>query len=186
MKNRIGLIFLIIACLLSVSIAFLYRFPFRIQDPWNSLYVGFFRYEMPFSQHMLWDKGKSVSLESFCFSYRYEYPNIYTYGASGYTKLCISPFREYVEKVVNSVYYKNNPELYGSNAYSSLEELQYAYGDKLRIKINLKNLSSEDQNIFLELKKEVEETPMKMERYLKRYNYDEKKDREVIEALKWL
>ncbi|EJP28911.1 hypothetical protein HMPREF1147_1145 [Selenomonas sp. FOBRC9] len=52
--------------------------------------------------------------------------------------------------------------------------------------MNLEDLSSEDQNIFLELKKEAEETPMKMEYYLNRYNYDENKSREVIETLKRL
>lgn len=186
MKKHLLLSSILLLFLAFFSIFFLYQYPFRIRDPVDSLYIGLFSYEMPFSQRMLLDKDKFVSLESFCFAYYYDSPYLYTYGASGYTKLCISPFGEHVEKVVNTTYYKNNPELCGSNVYSSLEELQYAYGDKLQIKVSLNDLSSEDQNIFLKLKKEVEESPEKIERYLKRYDNDEEKGREVIEALSLL
>lgn len=118
--------------------------------------IAGFRYQLFFRDRVLADTKKNVALEMRCYAYKYKFPYLYSYGESGYTKICVIPLFTKVEKIIN--YASDNRVAWEmhSNLISNLVHLQEAYGSSLILIENLNDISIEDKKIFLELRKRGE------------------------------
>jgi hypothetical protein len=92
-----------------------------------------------------------VSIEPFIFSSRFQPPYLYTYGVSGYTKTNVVPFGK-VEKLANILYYDTVPDENTGPFESTLELLKKKYGSQLVLIDSPQDISSEDYQIYQELR----------------------------------
>ena len=131
-----------------------YITPFYLMEATN---IAGFRYQMYFHDQVLADTYENVALEMHCYAYEYKFPYLYSYGESGYTKICVIPLFTRIEKIVN--YASDRRFSWGmhSNLISNLEHLQEAYGTNLILIESLDDISIEDKKVFLELRRRGEE-----------------------------
>ena len=147
--------------------------------------IAGFRYQMYFHDQVLADTYENVALEMHCYAYEYKFPYLYSYGESGYTKICVIPLFTRIEKIVN--YASDRRFSWGgpSKLVSNLKDLQEAYGSSLILIEDLDDISIEDKKIFLELRRQGE---ARKQRSLKRAKTRQEKDiikdlDEISEAL---
>ena len=60
--------------------------------------IAGFRYQLFFRDRVLADTYEDVAIEMRCYAYEYNFPYLYSYGESGYTKICVIPLFTRVEK----------------------------------------------------------------------------------------
>ena len=140
--------------------------------------IAGFRYQMYFHDQVLSDTHKQLALEMNCYAYEYKFPYLYSYGESGYTKICVIPLFTKIIKIEN---YASDARMSWdgpSNLVSNLKDLQEAYGSSLILIEDLDDISIEDKKIFLELKRRGEGSK---NRSLERAKNDQEK--EVIKDL---
>ena len=118
--------------------------------------IAGFRYQMYFHDQVLSDTYENVALEMHCYAYEYKFPYLYSYGESGYTKICVIPLFTRIEKIVNYASDRRFSWDGPSNLVSNLKDLQEAYGSSLILIEDLDDISIEDKKIFLELKRRGE------------------------------
>ena len=118
--------------------------------------IAGFRYQMYFHDQVLADTYENVALEMHCYAYEYKFPYLYSYGESGYTKICVIPLFTRIEKIVNYASDRRFSWDGPSNLVSNLKDLQEAYGSSLILIEDLDDISIEDKRIFLELKRRGE------------------------------
>ena len=140
--------------------------------------IAGFRYQMYFHDQVLSDTYENVALEMHCYAYEYKFPYLYSYGESGYTKLCVIPLFTRIEKIVNYASDRRFSWDGPSNLVSNLKDLQEAYGSSLILIEDFDDISIEDKKIFLELKRRGEG---RKNRRLDRAKNDQKK--EIIKDL---
>ena len=120
--------------------------------------IAGFRYQMYFHDQVLADTYENVALEMHCYAYEYKFPYLYSYGESGYTKICVIPLFTKIIKIEN---YASDARMSWdgpSNLVSNLKDLQEAYGSSLILIEDLDDISIEDKKIFLELKRRGEKS----------------------------
>ena len=147
--------------------------------------IAGFRYQMYFHDQVLSDTHKQLALEMNCYAYEYKFPYLYSYGESGYTKICVIPLFTKIIKIEN---YASDARMSWdgpSNLVSNLKDLQEAYGSSLILIEDLDDISIEDKKIFLELRRQGE---ARKQRSLKRAKTSQEKDiikdlDEISEAL---
>lgn len=120
--------------------------------------IAGFRYQMYFHDQVLADTHENVALEMRCYAYEYKFPYLYSYGESGYTKICVIPLFTRIEKIVNYTSDHRFSWDMHSNLVSNLEHLQEAYGTSLILIENLDDISIEDKKVFLELRRRGEDS----------------------------
>ena len=118
--------------------------------------IAGFRYQMYFHDQVLADTYENVALEMHCYAYEYKFPYLYSYGESGYTKICVIPLFTRIEKIVNYASDRRFSWDGPSKLVSNLKDLQEAYGSSLILIEDFDNISIEDKKIFLELKRREE------------------------------
>ena len=118
--------------------------------------IAGFRYQMYFHDQVLADTYENVALEMHCYAYEYKFPYLYSYGESGYTKICVIPLFTRIEKIVNYASDRRFSWDGPSKLVSNLKDLQEAYGSSLSLIEDLDDISIEDKKIFLELKRRGE------------------------------
>ena len=118
--------------------------------------IAGFRYQMYFHDQVLSDTYENVALEMHCYAYEYKFPYLYSYGESGYTKICVIPLFTRIEKIVNYASDRRFSWDGPSNLVSNLKDLQEAYGSSLILIEDFDDISIEDKKIFLELKRRGE------------------------------
>ena len=118
--------------------------------------IAGFRYQMYFHDQVLADTYENVALEMHCYAYEYKFPYLYSYGESGYTKICVIPLFTRIEKIVNYASDRRFSWDGPSKLVSNLKDLQEAYGSSLILIEDLDDISIEDKKIFLELKRRGE------------------------------
>ena len=119
--------------------------------------IAGFRYQMYFHDQVLSDTHKQLALEMNCYAYEYKFPYLYSYGESGYTKICVIPLFTKIIKIEN---YASDARMSWdgpSNLVSNLKDLQEAYGSSLILIEDLDDISIEDKRIFLELRRRGED-----------------------------
>ena len=147
--------------------------------------IAGFRYQMYFDDQTLSDTYERRALEMNCYAHEYKFPNLYAYGESGYTKICVIPLFTKIIKIEN---YASDARMSWdgpSNLVSNLKDLQEAYGSSLILIEDLDDISIEDKKIFLELRRQGE---ARKQRSLKRAKTSQEKDiikdlDEISEAL---
>ena len=130
-----------------------YITPFYLMEATN---IAGFRYQMYFHDQVLADTHENVALEMHCYAYEYKFPYLYSYGESGYTKICVIPLFTKIIKIEN---YASDARMSldgPSKLVSNLRDLQEAYGSSLILIEDLDDISIEDKKIFLELKRRGE------------------------------
>ena len=140
--------------------------------------IAGFRYQMYFHDQVLADTHENVALEMHCYAYEYKFPYLYSYGESGYTKICVIPLFTKIIKIEN---YASDARMSldgPSKLVSNLRDLQEAYGSSLILIEDLDDISIEDKKIFLELKQRGEG---RKNRSLERGKNDQEK--EIIKDL---
>ena len=147
--------------------------------------IAGFRYQMYFHDQVLADTYENVALEMHCYAYEYKFPYLYSYGESGYTKICVIPLFTRIEKIVNYASDRRFSWDGPSKLVSNLKDLQEAYGSSLILIEDLDDISIEDKKIFLELRRQGE---ARKQRSLKRAKTSQEKDiikdlDEISEAL---
>ena len=118
--------------------------------------IAGFRYQMYFHDQVLSDTHKQLALEMNCYAYEYKFPYLYSYGESGYTKICVIPLFTKIIKIEN---YASDARMSWdgpSNLVSNLKDLQEAYGSSLFLIEDVDDISIEDKKIFSELRKRGE------------------------------
>ena len=130
-----------------------YITPFYLMEATN---IAGFRYQMYFHDQVLADTYENVALEMHCYAYEYKFPYLYSYGESGYTKICVIPLFTRIEKIVNYASDRRFSWDGPSKLVSNLKDLQEAYGSSLILIEDLDDISIEDKKIFLELKRRGE------------------------------
>ena len=140
--------------------------------------IAGFRYQMYFHDQVLADTYENVALEMHCYAYEYKFPYLYSYGESGYTKICVIPLFTRIEKIVNYASDRRFSWDGPSKLVSNLKDLQEAYGSSLILIEDFDDISIEDKKIFLELKRREEG---RKNRSLERAKNDQEK--EIIKAL---
>lgn len=118
--------------------------------------IAGFRYQMYFHDQVLADTYENVALEMHCYAYEYKFPYLYSYGESGYTKICVIPLFTRIEKIVNYASDRRFSWDGPSKLVSNLKDLQEAYGSSLILIEDFDDISIEDKKIFLELKRRGE------------------------------
>ena len=118
--------------------------------------IAGFRYQMYFHDQVLADTYENVALEMHCYAYEYKFPYLYSYGESGYTKICVIPLFTRIEKIVNYASDRRFSWDGPSKLVSNLKDLQEAYGSSLILIEDVDDISIEDKRIFLELKRRGE------------------------------
>ena len=118
--------------------------------------IAGFRYQMYFHDQVLADTYENVALEMHCYAYEYKFPYLYSYGESGYTKICVIPLFTRIEKIVNYASDRRFSWDGPSKLVSNLKDLQEAYGSSLILIEDVDDISIEDKKIFLELKRRGE------------------------------
>lgn len=152
-----------------------YITPFYLMEATN---IAGFRYQMYFHDQVLADTHENVALEMHCYAYEYKFPYLYSYGESGYTKICVIPLFTKIIKIEN---YASDARMSldgPSKLVSNLRDLQEAYGSSLILIEDLDDISIEDKKIFLELKRRGEG---RKNRSLERAKNDQEK--EIIKDL---
>ena len=119
--------------------------------------IAGFRYQMYFHDQVLADTYENVALEMHCYAYEYKFPYLYSYGESGYTKICVIPLFTRIEKIVNYASDRRFSWDGPSKLVSNLKDLQEAYGSSLILIEDLDDISIEDKRIFLELRRRGED-----------------------------
>lgn len=76
-------------------LAYSYITPVYLMESTN---IAGFRYQMYFRDRVLADTYKDVAIEMRCYAYEYNFPYLYSYRESGYTKICVIPLFTRVEK----------------------------------------------------------------------------------------
>lgn len=140
--------------------------------------IAGFRYQMYFHDQVLADTYENVALEMHCYAYEYKFPYLYSYGESGYTKICVIPLFTRIEKIVNYASDHRFSWDGPSKLVSNLKDLQEAYGSSLILIEDFDDISIEDKKIFLELKRREEG---RKNRSLERAKNDQEK--EIIKDL---
>ena len=140
--------------------------------------IAGFRYQMYFHDQVLADTYENVALEMHCYAYEYKFPYLYSYGESGYTKICVIPLFTRIEKIVNYASDRRFSWDGPSKLVSNLKDLQEAYGSSLILIEDFDDISIEDKKIFLELKRREEG---RKNRSLERAKNDQEK--EIIKDL---
>ena len=140
--------------------------------------IAGFRYQMYFHDQVLADTYENVALEMHCYAYEYKFPYLYSYGESGYTKICVIPLFTRIEKIVNYASDRRFSWDGPSKLVSNLKDLQEAYGSSLILIEDFDDISIEDKKIFLELKQRGEG---RKNRSLERAKNDQEK--EIIKDL---
>lgn len=140
--------------------------------------IAGFRYQMYFHDQVLADTYENVALEMHCYAYEYKFPYLYSYGESGYTKICVIPLFTRIEKIVNYASDRRFSWDGPSKLVSNLKDLQEAYGSSLILIEDVDDISIEDKKIFLELKRREEG---RKNRSLERAKNDQEK--EIIKDL---
>ena len=135
--------------------------------------IAGFRYQMYFHDQVLADTYENVALEMHCYAYEYKFPYLYSYGESGYTKICVIPLFTRIEKIVNYASDRRFSWDGPSKLVSNLKDLQEAYGSSLILIEDLDDISIEDKKIFLELRRQGE---ARKQRSLKRAKTSQEKD----------
>ena len=147
-------IFVATVLVLYISLlAYSYITPVYLMEATN---IAGFRYQMYFHDQVLSDTHKQLALEMNCYAYEYKFPYLYSYGESGYTKICVIPLFTKIIKIEN---YASDARMSWdgpSNLVSNLKDLQEAYGSSLILIEDLDDISIEDKRIFLELRKRGE------------------------------
>ena len=147
-------IFVVTVLVLYISLlSYSYITPVYLMESTN---IAGFRYQMYFRDRVLADTYEDVAIEMRCYAYEYNFPYLYSYGESGYTKICVIPLFTRVEKIVN---YASDHRIswdMHSNLISNLVHLQEAYGSSLFLIEDVDDISIEDKKIFLELKRRGE------------------------------
>ena len=176
-------IFVATVLVLYISLlAYSYITPVYLMEATN---IAGFRYQMYFHDQVLSDTHKQLALEMNCYAYEYKFPYLYSYGESGYTKICVIPLFTKIIKIEN---YASDARMSWdgpSNLVSNLKDLQEAYGSSLILIEDLDDISIEDKKIFLELRRQGE---ARKQRSLKRAKTSQEKDiikdlDEISEAL---
>ena len=147
-------IFVATVLVLYISLlAYSYITPVYLMEATN---IAGFRYQMYFHDQVLSDTHKQLALEMNCYAYEYKFPYLYSYGESGYTKICVIPLFTKIIKIEN---YASDARMSWdgpSNLVSNLKDLQEAYGSSLILIEDLDDISIEDKKIFSELRKRGE------------------------------
>ena len=176
-------IFVATVLVLYISLlAYSYITPVYLMEATN---IAGFRYQMYFHDQVLSDTHKQLALEMNCYAYEYKFPYLYSYGESGYTKICVIPLFTKIIKIEN---YASDARMSWdgpSNLVSNLKDLQEAYGSSLILIEDLDDISIEDKKIFLGLRRQGE---ARKQRSLKRAKTSQEKDiikdlDEISEAL---
>ena len=176
-------IFVATVLVLYISLlAYSYITPVYLMEATN---IAGFRYQMYFHDQVLSDTHKQLALEMNCYAYEYKFPYLYSYGESGYTKICVIPLFTKIIKIEN---YASDARMSWdgpSNLVSNLKDLQEAYGSSLILIEDWDDISIEDKRIFLELRRQGE---ARKQRSLKRAKTRQEKDiikdlDEISEAL---
>ena len=148
-------IFVATVLVLYISLlAYSYITPVYLMEATN---IAGFRYQMYFHDQVLSDTHKQLALEMNCYAYEYKFPYLYSYGESGYTKICVIPLFTKIIKIEN---YASDARMSWdgpSNLVSNLKDLQEAYGSSLILIEDLDDISIEDKKIFLELRRRGED-----------------------------
>ena len=148
-------IFVATVLVLYISLlAYSYITPVYLMEATN---IAGFRYQMYFHDQVLSDTHKQLALEMNCYAYEYKFPYLYSYGESGYTKICVIPLFTKIIKIEN---YASDARMSWdgpSNLVSNLKDLQEAYGSSLILIEDLDDISIEDKRIFLELRRRGED-----------------------------
>ena len=148
-------IFVVTVLVLYISLlAYSYITPVYLMEATN---IAGFRYQMYFHDQVLSDTHKQLALEMNCYAYEYKFPYLYSYGESGYTKICVIPLFTKIIKIEN---YASDARMSWdgpSNLVSNLKDLQEAYGSSLILIEDLDDISIEDKKIFLELRRRGED-----------------------------
>ena len=164
-------IFVATVLVLYISLlAYSYITPVYLMEATN---IAGFRYQMYFHDQVLSDTHKQLALEMNCYAYEYKFPYLYSYGESGYTKICVIPLFTKIIKIEN---YASDARMSWdgpSNLVSNLKDLQEAYGSSLILIEDLDDISIEDKRIFLELRRQGE---ARKQRSLKRAKTSQEKD----------
>ena len=164
-------IFVATVLVLYISLlAYSYITPVYLMEATN---IAGFRYQMYFHDQVLSDTHKQLALEMNCYAYEYKFPYLYSYGESGYTKICVIPLFTKIIKIEN---YASDARMSWdgpSNLVSNLKDLQEAYGTSLILIENMDDISIEDKRIFLELRRQGED---RKQRSLKRAKTSQEKD----------
>ena len=120
--------------------------------------IAGFRYQLHFHDQVLSDTYERRALEMSCYAHEYKFPYLYAYGESGYTKICVIPLFTKIIKIEN---YASDalvsPDI-ATKLVSNLRHLQRAYGTSLILIENMDDISIEDKRIFLELRRQGEES----------------------------
>ena len=149
-------IFVATVLVLYISLlAYSYITPVYLMETTN---IAGFRYQMYFHDQVLSDTHKQLALEMNCYAYEYKFPYLYSYGESGYTKICVIPLFTKIIKIEN---YASDARMSWdgpSNLVSNLKDLQEAYGSSLILIEDLDDISIEDKRIFLELRRRGEKS----------------------------
>ena len=147
-------IFVATVLVLYISLlAYSYITPVYLMETTN---IAGFRYQMYFHDQVLSDTHKQLALEMNCYAYEYKFPYLYSYGESGYTKICVIPLFTKIIKIEN---YASDARMSWdgpSNLVSNLKDLQEAYGSSLFLIEDVDDISIEDKKIFSELRKRGE------------------------------
>lgn len=147
-------IFVATVLVLYISLlAYSYITPVYLMEATN---IAGFRYQMYFHDQVLSDTHKQLALEMNCYAYEYKFPYLYSYGESGYTKICVIPLFTKIIKIEN---YASDARMSWdgpSNLVSNLKDLQEAYGSSLFLIEDVDDISIEDKKIFSELRKRGE------------------------------
>ena len=169
-------IFVATVLVLYISLlAYSYITPVYLMEATN---IAGFRYQMYFHDQVLADTYENVALEMHCYAYEYKFPYLYSYGESGYTKICVIPLFTRIEKIVNYASDRRFSWDGPSKLVSNLKDLQEAYGSSLILIEDFDDISIEDKKIFLELKRREEG---RKNRSLERAKNDQEK--EIIKDL---
>ena len=161
--------------LYSWLLVYCYITPVYLMEATN---IAGFRYQMYFHDQVLADTYENVALEMHCYAYEYKFPYLYSYGESGYTKICVIPLFTRIEKIVNYASDRRFSWDGPSKLVSNLKDLQEAYGSSLILIEDFDDISIEDKKIFLELKRREEG---RKNRSLERAKNDQEK--EIIKDL---
>ena len=147
-------IFVVTVLVLYISLlSYSYITPVYLMESTN---IAGFRYQMYFRDRVLADTYEDVAIEMRCYAYEYNFPYLYSYGESGYTKICVIPLFTRVEKIVNYASDHRVSWDMHSNLISNLVHLQEAYGSSLFLIEDVDDIPIEDKKIFSELRKRGE------------------------------
>lgn len=153
----------VLFCLAMLFLALVYLY---VQFIFPYQYVGW-RYRVD-SWDRVYDYIAEGSVEDTVYAYEVDYPYMYVYGITGYSRVKVAPFSVDVIKVVNNSYYNHISKDIEPYKHSDLHFLRKVYGDDLYLSDSFSVFSEADIQRFKVLRQKGE---IGYKYYMDQYKY---------------